>query len=275
VPWTKRLKIRLGAVRRGQRPAWGYDRNSDPEYKHSLDADEIAAPCQAIADVVGKAWSIPQEKLALVPYPFVPSQALLAIPATSRSRAVLYMGRLEFRKGVIDLAEAIPSILKRHPDVTFRFLGSPKESPVPGQDMKQYLQTLLTPHAKSVEFPAAVPMSEIPRMLSEADICIFPSIWENFPNVCLESMSAARATIGSSAGGMAEQLDGGKCGRLVGPRDAKDIASKTIELLDDEKLRIELGERARQRVLDEYNLARIGAIQEASYTRAIDRHSRH
>jgi glycosyltransferase involved in cell wall biosynthesis len=273
VPWTKRLKIRLGAMRRGQKPVWVYQRATDIEYQHSLDADQVSAPCKAIGELLGQAWSIPRDKLAHVPYPFVPSPELLKISAAKRNRVVLFMGRLEFRKGVIDLARAIPAVLARHPDVIFRFLGSPKESPLPGKNMKEYLQMLLAGHEKSVQFPAAVAPNEIPGMLADSDICVFPSIWENFPNVCFESMSAGRATVGSSAGGMAEQLDGGKAGRLIRPRNPSSIANTINALLDDEKLRIHLGEVARQRVLDQYNVDRIGALQEASYERAIQRHA--
>jgi glycosyltransferase involved in cell wall biosynthesis len=84
-------------------------------------------------------------------------------------------------------------------------------------------------------------------------------------------MSAGRGVIGSSAGGMAELLDGGKAGKLVPPKSPKSIAKAIIELLEKPEERMQLGQAARQRVLSKYNLEKIAALQEASYLQAISR----
>jgi glycosyltransferase involved in cell wall biosynthesis len=98
---------------------------------------------------------------------------------------------------------------------------------------------------------------------------VYPSLWENFPNVCLEAMSAARAVIGSSAGGMAEMLDEGACGRLVDPHDYKNLARQIISLLDSPRERIRLGQLARSKVLSAYNEEHIGEATENIYLEAI------
>ncbi len=84
-------------------------------------------------------------------------------------------------------------------------------------------------------------------------------------------MSAGRVIVDSSAGGMAELLNYGEVGRLVPPHSPEKIAAAVIELLDNPGLRMRLGQAARDRVLAEYNLERIGELQEASYVRAIQR----
>jgi glycosyltransferase involved in cell wall biosynthesis len=61
-------------------------------------------------------------------------------------------------------------------------------------------------------------------MIRTADVCIFPSLFENWPNACIEAMSAARVVIGSQHGGMAEMIDHGADGFLVDGRSASDIA---------------------------------------------------
>jgi hypothetical protein len=62
-----------------------------------------------------------------------------------------------------------------------------------------------------------------------------------------------------------------KLGRLIPPRSPQIIAQTVITLLKNPELRMKLGEAARNNVLTEYNTARIGALQEASYHRAIAR----
>lgn len=254
--------------------SWKYNPENDVEYIHTLDADEIAAPSQAIADELIKAWKLDPNKVSLVPYPYIPSKELLEIPAENQTNVVTFLGRLEIRKGVLDFAKAIPGILKQYPEVRFRFVGRLCSSPDPDLDMQQYIENMLRPHdVKSLEFTGSVPLDKIPSYLASTDLCVFPSIWENFPLVCLEAMSAARGVVGSSSGGMAELLNYGEYGKLVPPRSPNQIAKAVIELLSKPSLRMELGHAARERVLSEYNIERIGSLQEDSYARAIQRRS--
>jgi glycosyltransferase involved in cell wall biosynthesis len=212
-----------------------------------------------------------ETKIFYVPYPYVPSETLLNIPVKTRTNIVTFLGRLEIRKGVLDLAQAIPLILHHYPEVTFRFVGSADLSPKPNMDMRQYLEHTLRHYSGSVEFTGSVPLTSISEVLATTDICVLPSIWDNFPNTCLESMAAARGIVGSSAGGMADMLDFGQVGRVIPPRNPKRIAQAVIELLGDPELRMRLGQKARERLLVEYNTDRIGPLQEASYVRAIER----
>jgi len=176
------------------------------------------------------------------------------------------------RKGVLELAAAIPKILRHHPKTQFRFVGAAWPSPVPGLDMEQYLLQRLHRHRGQLEFTGAVPLTAIPQLLAETDICVFPSRWENFPGVCLEAMAAARGIVGSTAGGMVEMLDQGAVGRLVNPQNPQAIATAVGELLHDPTRRMRLGHAARERILTHYNRATIGQLQEQIYREAIARH---
>jgi glycosyltransferase involved in cell wall biosynthesis len=140
--------------------------------------------------------------------------------------------------------------------------------------MQQYLEHQLHRYRSALEFTGGVPLDRIPTFLAMTDICVFPSIWESFGLVCTEAMSAGRAVVASSAGGMAELLDHGQVGRLVLPHHPDQIATAVLELLDNPALRMKLGQEARERVLSHYNLDCIGALQETSYERAIARRTK-
>jgi len=219
---------------------------------------------------VAEKWGLPADRVAHVPYPYTPSAALLNVPATTQTGVVTFLGRLEIRKGVLDYARAIPLILRRNPKARFRFVGRsvPYKNAI---EMRDHLEGLLHPYRLSVEFTGPVGLDGIPAMLAETDICVFPSLWENFPNVCLEAMSSARGIVGSRAGGMEEMLDGGRFGRLVSPHRPWEIARAVTGLLDAPEKRMAIGAAARARVLEHYHADRIGALQEASYARAIMR----
>jgi len=263
----------LGALCRGKLPSlyptWTYDPQADAERQQTLHADLITTPSKSLGEELIATWHLDPQRVIHLPNPYIPSPALLNIPLETNTHTITFIGRLEVRKGILDLAEAIPIILRRFPQVRFRIVGASWPSPKAGLNMQQYLQHKLRPHQAALEFHQQVPLSDIPHVLAQTDICVFPSRWENFPNVCLEAMAAGRGVIGSTAGGMADMLEQGHCGYLVEPRRPDQIAEAAIALLSNPSLRMELGRAARQRVLAHYNLEVIGQAQEAVYERAI------
>ena len=232
----------------------------------------MTAPSRAIRDVICRDWGLAPDQIVVYPNVYQPAPALLALPLESSSRQVTYLGRLEHRKGVITLAHAVPMILAHAPDVRFRFIGRALVSPDPLLDMREYLRRLLAPYAQAVTLEMPVPLEEIPAVLSEAEVCVFPSLWENFPGVCLEAMAAGRGIVGSWAGGMAEMLQD-DTGILIAPNNPHQIADAVLHLLEQPEERRQRGERARARLQSLYGEAQVGAQQEASYLRAI-RHCR-
>ncbi|MEQ8525470.1 GT4 family glycosyltransferase PelF [Gracilimonas sp.] len=87
-----------------------------------------------------------------------------------------------------------------------------------------------------------------PSMIfNEGDISILTSISEGFPYTVIESMSCARPVVATDVGGIRDALEG--CGILCKPRDPQDIAKGVVKLLNDDDLRLELGSKARERVL--------------------------
>ena len=272
------LKMQLrryaGAIRRGQWPIpfpqLNYDCEQDPERLFTLSADEITTPSKVLGDLLIEQWRLPRERVKTVPNPFVPSSELLSIPVSKEcDHTITFVGRLEKRKGILDLIKAIPLVLKHHPDAKFRFVGETGLSPEPPETMHSYSCRQLHPYLKSLDFTGAIPLKQIPQILSETSICVFPSLWENFPNVCLEAMAAGRGIVASRAGGMANMLNEGEVGYLIDPQKPQQLANALIKLLDNPIHRWELGISARERVLTEYTPKRIAELQIDSYHRAI------
>lgn len=264
----QRTRFVLGALRRGRLRI--YDRDRDEERLHALSADEITGPSQAILDKLIKEWRLPKGRLAVVPNVFEADSALLEVPVETNTNRITYLGRLEVRKGVIELARAIPTVLRYFPSARFRLIGEPTQYHG-GKAITAYLDDILGSARTAVEFVGWVPYGRVPSLLAETDICVFPSVWENFPNTCLEAMSAARAVVGSISGGMAEIIDHGTTGLLVPPRNPDAIAEAILKLLQSPDLRFAAGRAARQHIASAFSPDKIAPAQEASYARAIER----
>lgn len=239
---------------------------------HLLNADEVAAPSRAVGHVVQRAAGVAPERISLVPYTYEPPAEMLTVPIETNTQRISFVGRLEWRKGVQDLAPAIPAIFDRHPQARFRFVGAIAASPVTGLNMKEYLcRQIPARYHDRLEFTGKVPLHAIPRYLAETDICVFPSRWESFGFVVLEAMSAGRAVVCTDNGGMAELVDGGKYGLLVPPKSPREIADRVNHLLANPEFRQTLGRRARAEGLKRYAASAVVPIQLQSYERAIER----
>jgi glycogen synthase len=276
--FTAKARFILGGLRRGQlphlpKPSGVGDRLTDPEYHHALQADVLAAPCQAIADQIQQDWQLESKPFVVFPLPYSPTSTLLDIPLTTRTNRITFIGRLEVRKGILDLMQAIPPILRQYPAAKFRFVGPAWPSPQRNQNMQEYLYQKLWRYRHALEFTGAVPLERIPEYLTQTDICVFPSIWENFPLVCLEAMAAGRGIVGSNAGGMADLLDRGNAGLLIPPQQPDKIASAILKLLRNPELREHYGQIARARILQHYKLDVIAQLQESCYHQAIAQQS--
>ncbi len=269
----KKMRMTLGAWRRGRRFHTASIREQ-PAAREEIAflniADEIAAPSQAIADAAFTWVQRDPRRVSVFPYPYVPSEELLAIPVKTETRRITFLGRLEERKGVLDLAEAIPLVLARNPDCRFRFIGRAMHSPRTGTDMRDYLRSRLYAHRNSVDFTGVLAPEGIPAALAETDVLVAPSHWESFGLVCCEGMAAGRAVIGSANGGMAEIIGTPDCGLLVPPHSPARLADAILDLINNPQRRHEMGAQARQRILSHFSAARVVAAQLDSYQQAID-----
>lgn len=269
---TVRQKARFaaGALRRLQRPQpWWRKPLPDPpaECATTLGASTVTSPSGALIRATAMHWPIDTGRTVVIPHAFQPSQALLAMNPDTHTKRIVFLGRLEARKGVAELAAAIPAILTAHPDASFRFVGRSLPDPGSGRDYAALIRDRLRRHAGRLEFTGGLDHGEAMATLHDADIVVLPSRWEAFGFVCLEAMAAARGVVASAGSGMAEIIEDGRTGVLVPPARPRAIARAVNALLANPLRRQALGRAARERVLTAYAPDVIAPMQEALYAR--------
>lgn len=240
------------------------------EREHAKAACIVAPPCKDLCEYAVNSWKIPESAIRLAPHPYSPSQEYLNLQPQSDRFTVGFVGRLEKRKGIETLASAIPAVLDAVPQARFRFIGTANLHSS-GLRYDEWLRKRLPRFSARLEFAGKYPLEKMAEAYGSVDVCAFPSLWENFPNVCLEAMSAARAIVASSAGGMADMLDRGRAGKLVAPKNPQALARELVFLLKNPGERMRLGELARSRVLHAYNESIIGEMMERIYQEAVQR----
>jgi glycogen synthase len=173
---------------------------------------------------------------------------------------VLFVGRLEWRKGPDLLIKAIPTVLKKHPNVIFRFAGLDTQTSPENSSMKAYLENLLPKEFRAnVEFCGHLGPADLERAFGSAALCVFPSRYEGLPMVCLEAMARGKAIITTDLPGFCELISDGETGVIVPAEDPESLASALLRVLPEDPLRTRLGQAARATARAHFNSTVVAA----------------
>ncbi len=178
----------------------------------------VTAASANYRDAVCERLRVDSDRIPVIHYPMSPGASDLAPPAPRRrleDLRFLYFGRIEPRKGVLELITAFRQL----PGLQLDLVGGDADTPL-GESLTESLQRDLPDH---IRLHGAVPRPQMLERLREADVVILPSRLENWPNTCIEAMTANRVVVGSRHGGMAEMIEHGRSGFLVDGRDPADI----------------------------------------------------
>lgn len=222
-----------------------------------LFSDAITSPSEDMADFVAGDINYPRNEMHVIRNP-VDSEKFSpdgdkALSADGKL-TVLFVGRLEARKGIHYLVEAVPQVVKNCPQVQFVIIGSDTNNAAGQGSVLHELKESLGKNgcAAHVVFIPHVPLADIPRYYRSADICVVPSLYDNAPCTCLEAMSSGKAVIGTSSGGTPEYVLHEKCGLIIKAKDSPALAGAIIDLAKNESKRLHMGAAGRQRVLENY-----------------------
>ena len=233
--WPKRLRSAL---------------TSRMERTQARRSRRVISPTHTLAKAVAQRWGIDLESIDIVPTGIDPPQVSTApLPSfLAEPPYILYFGRLEVRKGVDTLIDALPAVLSAHPDVHCVFIG--EDLTLKGVPFAQYAQQRCGAEWPRIHFLPRMPHSELFGIVANAALVAIPSRWENLANTCLESMILGRAIIATSGSGFNEVLTDGVDGLLVPPGDSTALAEAAIKALADPALLRRLGAAARLRAND-------------------------
>jgi len=187
---------------------------------------------------------------------------------------VLFAGRLEERKGVYQLIDAVPLVVREFPNVRFILLGKDTETGVGQTSAKKILEGKLAASGCSshVMFIDHVDLEQMPACYRSADICVVPSLYDNAPYTVLEAMSCGKPIVAASSGGIPEYVVSSKTGLLVDPGDFKGLSEALLKLLKDSALRQEFAAAARERILRVYDKREVALKTLEAYEVAIALH---
>jgi glycogen(starch) synthase len=202
----------------------------------------------------------------------VPVHPGFSRPVEQHSRlTVVHLGRMEKRKGVIDLLRAIPQVLRMVPETRFLFIGSDRPHCPGGRTHAQFIREELPAAAQErISLLGQLPDEEVDRILQQADLLVAPSLYESFGLVFAEAMRWGLPVIGSTAGAIPEIVEDRKTGLLVPPASPGELAQAIIALLADPERRRTLGEQGRRHVERYFSIERMAREVELFYKDTVE-----
>ena len=153
---------------------------------------------------------------------------------------ILFVGRLEKRKGADYLLEAYQRVKRHIPNSRLIIVG-------PGTRLRhKYEKQVKQSGLEDVVFAGYASYGELPRYYKTADIFCAPATgWESFGIVLLEAMAVGKPIVASNIEGYASLITHGVEGLLVPPKDEDSLTRALTSLMTDESLRQQMGARGR------------------------------
>jgi len=191
---------------------------------------------------------IPSRKTKIIPFGVPQSNQKVA----SKQRtppSLLFVGRLEERKGIGCLFDALPEIMREAPEMVVDIVGDDRISAADGETFRKRFEDR---HGEDewfsrVRFHGHVGDEKLVEFYRNCSIFVAPSKYESFGLIYLEAMRFGKPCIGTSAGGIPEVVDDGRTGILIDPDKPSELSAAVLQLVRSPKLRASMGKRGKER----------------------------
>ncbi|GGI07291.1 glycosyltransferase family 4 protein [Egicoccus halophilus] len=252
VPWAGTAAVRAAvAPVVGTFHAWSDRtrayRSVRPHARRVLDRLAAAvAVSDAAAGYHAEALGVPVGRFRVVPNGvdvarFADAEPLPQVVDPERP-TLLFVGRLEPRKGLEPLIRAFTLLKTRRPELRLHVVGD-------GPERDRCQQLLPARLRADVVFLGRVSAEELPRFFASCDLYVSPALGgESFGIVLLEAMAAGRPLVASDLPGYRSVARDGVQGRLVTPGAPRELAEAIAALLDNPNLRAAMGAEGRRTV---------------------------
>ncbi len=203
-------------------------------------AGAILIGCRSFADEVTQRLGTDPARFTIVPGA-VDVDRFTSVRRNSPRPVLLYHGRVDARKGVLDMLAALAPLAREGLDFKLTISGI---GPSFDQAAASIHDLGLAGHA---EMTGYVRYEDVPAVYAQADIFVSPTYAEGFSNTILEAMASRLAIVSCRAIGVMDCITDGVTGLLTQPGDVAALTQALRRVLTDANLR----DRLAQAGLDE------------------------
>ena len=227
-------------------------------------SDFLVTHTQSHSRLVSKELSLENSKFKIIPHAISLNQSQNSDPKSNTTSAcirILFVGRLEPRKGFDVLMKAIPIVLKENNDVHFDICGDGEVTKTSAS--KEFSQ--------NITFHGYKPREELEKLYEDSDIFVAPSRYESFGIIYLEAMKYGKPVVACNSGGTPEVVKDGETGILISPGDHRSLANAMLKLSKDKSLRLKMGIAGRNIIEEKFSLPNLIESTINFYCQTVDR----
>jgi glycosyltransferase involved in cell wall biosynthesis len=184
-------------------------------------ADKIICDCEDTKSVLLERYNIPEENIIVITCA-VDSKNFYFSNQKKNLNSILYVGRIDKRKGIEFLIRSMPNVVEQIPDV--RLLVGGKGSYL--EKMKSLVSRLDL--ERNVTFLGFIPDDRLNSLYNQAQCVVVPSIFEGFGMTVIEALAAGTRVVGTDVDGIRSTLTSGDYGPLVPYDDCCALAEAII-----------------------------------------------
>ena len=240
-------------------------------------ADGLLCPSHYLADHVAKTYH-PSRNIEVIRLPSYLPESALQQTNHPEPRHLMYFGRLEVRKGVLPLIAACDDLWANGEAFKLTLIGRNTNHSICGETVGEHIRKHYANHIEAGRLVLQAPsysFADLMQHIQKAWAVIVPSLFENFPNTCMEAMSLGQVVLASTDGGQTEMIErDGVNGFLFDWAVPGQLQAQLLRILGlSDRDREQIGQRARTRIATMCDPNIIIPQRLAHYQRIIDAHS--
>jgi glycosyltransferase involved in cell wall biosynthesis len=223
-------------------------------------ADRIIAHNEQMKQIIVEELHLPSEIIDVVPL-IERGDADAQIHIQEIENEILCFGRIWQYKGLEYLIRAEPLITAQIPQAKIVIAGR-------GEDFTPYRRMMVNPE-NFVVYNEFVSYEKRAELFRRASVVVLPYIEATQSGVIPVAYTYAKPVIATEVGGLPTQVEHGRTGFLVPPRDEKALAEAVVHLLRDKELRHQLGANGKQKLEAEWSAEAVAKKTIPVYRKAI------
>ena len=218
-----------------------------PSQRDFLIEEKVLVPHKA--KVIGAGSICGVDPLRFHPDPEIRRTVRSELGIEPGAKVILFVGRLNRDKGVLDLAAAFDVVAKQHGEVALLLVGAEEDV--------SFARIQEICHAEHERLRYLSFTSKPERYMAAADVFCLPSYREGFGMTIIEAAACGVPTVASRIYGITDAVEESRTGLLFRAGDMPELVQQLSRLLVDDELRQRMGGDARARALDLFDSRKI------------------
>lgn len=238
-------------------------------------AQAFITPTSFTGELSKEIFSIKNKEIKTIHHGLELSNFTNEFPLAYEKGVILYVGTLIRKKGVLELPEIFNKVRKSLPEAKLILIGSDSSDIKTGSNSTwQLMQNQFKDDdLKYVDYLGKIPYNQVQNYIRKANVCVFPTFAETLGMVTIEAMAMQKPVVNSNIGWAQELIIDRESGFLVHPEDHQLYSDRIIKLLKNDQFYLQMGNNARARVEDKFNIDKIVSENIEFYKTVINKNS--